>query len=245
MCWGPGVSATIVGIGVVATAVTVKRGTPLAFSVAIAWFTLMEALQFAGYLVINQCDNPVNQMVTLLSILHIVFQPFFINAFSLELVPAAVRRKARVPVYTLCGVSSAIMLLQLYPFPWAGSCAPNVNMCGSPLCTVSGNWHLAWNVPYNGLMVGFDQMIGMKWGFPSYMFVSFLVPILYGAWRFTLFHAIFGPLLAARLTGNVNEVPAVWCLFSLGLVLMALNPVFRQNFEWRDDPAPRPGDGAG
>jgi hypothetical protein len=40
-------------------------------------------------------------------------------------------------------------------------------------------------------------------------------------------------LLAARLTGNVNEVPAIWCLFSLGLVLMALNPVFRQSFEWR------------
>jgi hypothetical protein len=67
----------------------------------------------------------------------------------------------------------------------------------------------------------------------SYMFVSFLVPIFYGAWRFTVFHALFGPLLAARLTGNVNEVPAVWCLFSLGLVLIALSPVFRQNFEMR------------
>jgi hypothetical protein len=242
MCWGPGVSATIVGIGVAATVVSVRRRVPLAFSVAIGWFTLMEALQFAGYLVINQCDNPVNQMVTLLSILHIVFQPFFINGFSLELVPEHVRRRARVPVYTLCGISSAIMLLQLYPFPWAGSCAPNVNMCGSPLCTVSGNWHLAWNVPYNGLMVGVDQMIGMKWGFPSYMFVSFLVPLLYGAWRFTVFHAIFGPFLAARLTGNVNEVPAVWCLFSLGLVLMALNPVFRQNFEWREARARPPAD---
>jgi hypothetical protein len=63
------------------------------------------------------------------------------------------------------------------------------------------------------------------------MVVSFFVPLLYGAWRFTLFHAIFGPLLAARLTDNVNEVPAVWCLFSLGLVLMALNPAFRQPFE--------------
>lgn len=234
MCWGPGVSATIVGIGMAATVVTVRRKVPLAFSVAIGWFTFMEALQLAGYLVINQCDNPINQMVTLLSILHIVFQPFFINAFSLELVPETIRRRARIPVYTLCGVSSAIMLLQLYPFPWAGTCEPNVNLCGSPLCTVSGNWHLAWNVPYNGLMVGVDQMIGLKWGFPLYMFVSFLVPLMYGAWRFTLFHAIFGPLLAARLTGNVNEVPAIWCLFSLGLVLMALSPVFRQNFEWRE-----------
>jgi hypothetical protein len=206
---------------------------PVAFQVAIAWFTLMEALQFGSYLVINQCDSPINQALTLLSILHIVFQPFFINAFSLELVPASVRERWRIPVYTLCGVSSAIMLLQLYPFAWAGNCEPNVNLCGSPLCTVSGNWHLAWNIPYNGLMIHVDQLIGLKWGFPSYMFVSFLVPIFYGAWRFTVFHALFGPLLAARLTGNVNEVPAVWCLFSLGLVLIALSPVFRQNFEMR------------
>lgn len=231
MCWGPGVSAAIVGVGVVATGVTVRRGEPTAFSVAIAWFTLMEALQFAGYMVINQCDNPINQTVTLLSIMHIVFQPFFINAFSLELVSPAIRHRARVPVYTACGISSAIMLLQLYPFAWAGHCEPMVNLCGTGLCTVSGNWHLAWNVPYNGLMVGVDRTIGMEWGFPSYMIVAFLVPVLYGAWRFTLFHAIFGPLLAARLTGNVNEVPAIWCLFSLGLVLMALFPVFRQPFE--------------
>jgi hypothetical protein len=74
------------------------------------------------------------------------------------------------------------------------------------------------------------------------MIVSFLVPLLYGAWRFTLFHAIFGPLLAARLTANVNEVPAVWCLFSLGLVLMALNPHFRQNFEWVKASPRRPAD---
>ena len=79
MCWGPGVSATIVGIGVAATGITVRRKAPSAFSIAIAWFTLMEALQFAGYLVINQCDNPVNQTITLLSMLHIVFQPLFIN----------------------------------------------------------------------------------------------------------------------------------------------------------------------
>ena len=233
MCWGPGVSAAIVCGGVVATVIANRRSVPLAFQVAIAWFTLMEALQFASYLVINQCDNPINQALTLLSILHIVFQPFFINAFSLELVPASVRERWRVPVYALCGISSAIMLLQLYPFAWAGNCEPNVNLCGSPLCTVSGNWHLAWNIPYNGLMIHVDQLIGLQWGFPSYMFVSFLLPFLYGAWRFTVFHALFGPLLAARLTGNVNEVPAVWCLFSLGLVLMALSPAFRQNFEWR------------
>ena len=57
---------------------------------------VMEALQLVGYLVINQCDNPINQAVTLLSILHIVFQPFFINAFTLELVSPAMRAKTSV-----------------------------------------------------------------------------------------------------------------------------------------------------
>ncbi len=233
MWWGPGVSAAAMDAGIAVTIITVRRNAPAAFSIAIAWFTLMEALQWAGYLVINQCNNPVNEAITLLAMLHIVFQPFFINAFSLQLVPESMRRHARMPVYTFCAISSAIMLLQLYPFAWAGTCELGANLCGSTLCTVSGNWYLAWNIPYNGLLIHVDQMIGLKWGFPTYMVASFIVPLLYGAWRFTFFHAIFGPLLAARLTGNVNEVPAVWCLFSLGLVLIALNPVFRQNFEWR------------
>ena len=134
----------MVGAGSVAAAVTVRRGRPAAIPVTIAYFTLMEALQAAGYLVVDQCANAVNQTIAILSIIHIIFQPFFINAFAMELVPDLVRKRARVAVFAVCGGSAVVMLLQLYPFDWAGACRPGSTLCGPMLCTVSGNWHIGW-----------------------------------------------------------------------------------------------------
>lgn len=58
---------------------------------ALAYFTVMEVLQLAGYGVLGACDSSANQAVTLLSDLHIVFQPIVINAFILQIAPAGVR----------------------------------------------------------------------------------------------------------------------------------------------------------
>ena len=41
-------------------------------------------------------------------------------------------------------------------------------------------------------------------------------------------HALIGPILAGRLTANPNEWPAVWCLFSIGIVLVATVPPLRR-----------------
>jgi uncharacterized membrane protein YjjP (DUF1212 family) len=62
---------------------------------------------------------------------------------------------------------------------------------------------------------------------------AFAVPLFYGAWRFVLFHAVAGPLLALLLTGNQNEAPAIWCLFSIGIILIAISPPIRRRIEWR------------
>jgi hypothetical protein len=51
--------------------------------------------------------------------------------------------------------------------------------------------------------------------------------MVYGAWRFAVFHAVAGPILASMLTGNPNEMPAIWCLFSIGIILIALSPTVR------------------
>ncbi|MCC6001712.1 MAG: hypothetical protein JJU19_12740, partial [Pararhodobacter sp.] len=212
MCFTLGVSAAMVGLGGVATGVTLWRRDTPAVPVTLGYFTLMEALQVAGYLVIDQCGAPANQTITLLSVLHIVFQPFFINAFAMALVPRAGPGWMMMLVFSLCAASAVLMLLQLYPFAWAGTCAPGSNLCATQLCTVSGDWHQAWDVPYNGLMVPLETALGTSWGFPSYIVVVFLLPLIYGAWRLALFHALAGPILAGQLTGNPNEVPAIWCL---------------------------------
>lgn len=229
MCWSLAASVAMVGAGGVATALTLRRGEAPVIPLTLAYFTLMEALQVAGYAVIDQCGTPANQSVTLLSVLHIVFQPLVINAFAMAMVARTVAPGMRVLVFGLCAASSVLMLMQLYPFAWAGPCLPGSQLCAERLCTVSGDWHLAWDVPYNGLLAGLPLPgIVAMWGFPSYMLTVFALPLLYGAWRFVLVHLLAGPILAGLTTGNPNEVPAIWCLFSIAIILIALSPMVRR-----------------
>ena len=224
MCFSLAASTGMVALGGVATVTTLRRGSPPAIPLTLAYFTVMEALQVAGYLTIDQCADPVNQTVTWLSILHIVFQPLFLNAFMLELVPADVRARWRWPAMLLAGCASTFILLQLAPLPWAGSCLPGASLCGAPLCTMTGTWHLAWDVPYNGLSTQMVALWGNIGSFPAYPLAVFVLPLLYGAWRFAIFHALMGPIAASMLTDDPNEVPAIWCLFSIGILLAALSP---------------------
>jgi hypothetical protein len=41
-------------------------------------------------------------------------------------------------------------------------------------------------------------------------------------------HLALGPMLATVLTTSPNEMPAIWCLFSVGLCLIALSPWIRR-----------------
>ena len=231
MCWSATASISMVGIGVVVTAVAASRGQPRAIWLTLGYFTVMEALQATGYAVVDQCGTASNQAITLLSYLHIVFQPFFINAFAMELVPELVKARLRRGVYLCCAASSAVMLAQLYPFEWAGSCRLGAALCGDELCLVSGEWHIAWNIPYNGLLLPLENALGIQSSLPTYFLAVFVMPLAYGAWRLVIFHAIAGPILATALTGNPNEVPAVWCLFSIGILLIGLSPLIRRRFE--------------
>ncbi|MBT8408359.1 MAG: hypothetical protein KJN93_01895 [Alphaproteobacteria bacterium] len=217
----------MLGLGTVATGVAIARKEAAPIWVALGYFTVMEALQVAGYATLDACGTPANKAVTWLAYLHIVFQPFIINAFAMELVAEPVRQRVRRAVFALCGVSVAIMLLQIAPLDWAGACRPGSSLCGETVCTRSGERHLAWDIPYNGLFVPLHGMLGYWPPFPSYVITIFGLPLVYGAWRFTLFHMLAGPLLATAMTSDPNEMPAIWCLFSVGIVLIALVPPIR------------------
>ncbi len=230
MCFSVAATVAMVGLGASATAVTLKRGAAPAIPLVLAYFTVMEALQLGGSLTIDQCGNPVNQATTWLSVLHIAFQPLFLNAFALELVGAEARARWWWPAMLLAGCASVFMLLQLAPLPFAGTCLPGSVLCGAPLCTVSGEWHLAWEVPQNGLTAPLVMLWGNIAAWPSYLLAVFALPLCYGAWRFTLFHALVGPFLASRLTEAPNELPAIWCLFSIGIILAGLSPRMWQIF---------------
>lgn len=228
MCWSETASVAMIGIGATATVVSAKQGHPKAIWLTLAYFTFMEVLQIGGYMVIDDCGSAANKSITVMSFLHIAFQPFVINAFMMELLPEHVRLRIRGWVYGLCGLAVLVMLAQLLPSDTYGTCNLDRGLCGEAFCTVTGDWHLAWEVPYNGFFNSYSVVVG---DMPSYALSVFLLPVLYGAWRFAIFNAVIGPILSRALTSNPNEAPAIWCLFAIGILLVALSPKTRRFFE--------------
>lgn len=228
MCWSEGASLAMVGIGAAATFVAARRGMPAAVPVTIGYFTLMEGLQVVGYLAIDDCSLTTNKAIALLSYVHIAFQPIFINLFAMAIIPMVVPERTRRTVLALAGLATALILLRLVPLDWAGQCHAGATLCGTGLCVYTGTWHQAWSLPLNDMWgaLGGDLL---RFGapFPAYMLAVFVMPVFYGAWRFALYHALCGPILARMLTDNPNEMPAIWCLFSIALALVALVPQFR------------------
>jgi hypothetical protein len=197
----------------------------------LVYFSLMELLQGLTYSVIDQCALPSNQIATLLGYLHISFQPFFINMLAMYFIPATVRQKIQGWVYGVCFVSAIFMLLQLYPFEWAGRCILGYFLCSDRLCSASGNWHIAWELPVNGLTnaIAAHPFWGYIFtGYPTYKIAVFFMPLLYGSWRLTTYHFLIGPSLSMALTTNMNEVAAIWCLLSIGILVIVIKTPIRR-----------------
>lgn len=212
MCWSGEASAALATVGMVSTAYAAYKNEPKEIYLPLAYFSLMELLQAYTYSVIDQCGITGNQIATLLGYLHIAFQPFFINMMGMYFIPVPVRERIQSYVYAFCFAFAILMIIRVYPFPGVPMCKVGTLLCGETLCSVSGNWHIAWNVPMNDLFGDF----------PLYALVGLILPVLYGSWRASIYSFVAGPILAYLLTDNPNEQPAVWCLLSIGLLLIVV-----------------------
>jgi len=229
MCWNGEASAVLAATGVASAAYSaLKRNPePPALWGCLLYFSSMEVLQAVSYTVVNECGNPLNQVLTLFGYLHITFQPFFINAVALYFMPKDLAARIAPFAYTACFAGAICMLVQLYPFAWAGACETGRPLCGKLLCTVRGEWHLAWLVPTNGIGNSLTHVNWLGNGYPAYLLTAFAMPALYGSWRFILFSYLAGPFASQLTTSNINEWPAVWCLFSIGLCLTIIKTPLR------------------
>lgn len=227
MCWSASASVGMVAIGGVAAGVSWARGDPKAIWLTLGYFTLMEGLQAAGYAVVDQCSEPSNKALTWASYLHIAFQPIMINAFAMVIAPVALSAARRRLVLGLAALASVVMVVQTLPIEALGTCDPASPLCGAVSCLISGEWHIGWVLPLNGLFNTWPGISALLTPFPAYFLAAFLMPVFYGAWRFALFHLLLGPAAASLLTSNPNEMPAIWCLFSIGIIIIALVPQVR------------------
>ncbi|NBS15355.1 MAG: hypothetical protein EBT06_01620 [Gammaproteobacteria bacterium] len=233
MCWSGEASAVLAMAGFGTAAYVAKKGESKELWIPLTYFACMELLQAATYIYINLCDAPPNQILTLFGYLHIAFQPFFANMVALYFIPVRVKEKIAFPVYALCSVAAVAMLVKMYPFAWAGHCLVGIEgFCGERVCSVSGDWHIAWQMPLNGLMSddGATKFLGFRWGLHAFTYIlaAFWMPIIYGSWRFVGFHYLVGPWISDITTDDPNEYAAVWCLFSIALCVSVIKTPIRK-----------------
>lgn len=219
MCWSGEASTLLATVGLGTTLYAATKGEDKSLWMPLGYFSLMEALQAYTYTVIDDCTNPANQVATLLGYLHIVFQPFLANLISLYFIPKEIRARIEIWVYAIVSVGAVFMLVSLYPFTWATPCEAGADVfCGQSICSISGDWHIAWEIPRTQIW----------FGTLPYVLTTFLLPIAYGSWRMTVYHIITGPTLAYLTTGSLNEFVAVWCLYSIGLLLIVIKTPVRK-----------------
>ncbi len=229
MCWSGEASAVLATIGFGTASYVAYKGESKQLWIPLTYFACMELLQAATYVYINLCDAPPNQILTLFGYIHIAFQPFFVNMVAMYFIPDKVREKISTFVYTVCAIGAIAMLVKMYPFAWAGTCAIGIEaFCGQQACSVSGDWHIAWQLPLNGLAISFNGLFYGLHGI-TYILVAFVMPVIYGSWRFVAFHIVMGPILSILTTRDPNEYAAVWCLFSIALCLSVIKSPIRRH----------------
>jgi len=243
MCWSGEASFVLSAAGLGSTAYLIKNKEEKVLWIPLLYFTAMELLQGFNYMWIGECGVPQNQLFAMLGYIHIMFQPFFCNAVAMYFIPKEVKEKISVYVYAVCFLVPFVWIYKLYPFDWAGACPIGKEpLCGPSLCALRGQWHIAWEFPLNGIFSDrFPDMTGSvatRLGFPiifggihslTYSLAVFFMPILYGSWRASVMAYLSGPVFASLLTSNINEIPAVWCLFSIAICLSAIKSPLRKH----------------
>ena len=111
MCWSGEASAGLAATGFISTASFYYIEESKVLCGALAYFSLMELLQAYTYTVIDECQNPSNQVATFLGYMHIAFQPFFVNAVAMHFIPKSIRERISSTVYLLCFAAAVIFMI--------------------------------------------------------------------------------------------------------------------------------------
>ena len=182
------------------------------------YFAFMEGLQFVQYLVIDQCDNIINNIWTQLGWYHICFQPLFSNIAFSALDPRNRDNKRKTWSFILwyCFITGVLMALRMIipifydkETPFFIPCTPDMEgVCGPRTCSYTGIYHLKWTF----------KMLRASYVFPSlslHFLNMFIAPILMGQSLGSIILFLTGPFIAVFFDVSDGERASIWCFFSI------------------------------
>ena len=210
MCFSENISLAFGVTGLLSSVYFYKKNIYAA--IGIAYFALMEIIQYFQYKVINECNNNYNKFLTKLGYLHICFQPLFFNLWLFAF--------TKKPDFTFIYMSlfAAVLLASrlLYVNDDELCDGENEPLCGKTTCAFSGERHIAWNLRL--------RAAGKNWWSPSLglHFFMWAIPVLtIMQLKPVLAMLITGPYLGYLLTDNIHEQPAIWCYTGIAQMLLS------------------------
>jgi hypothetical protein len=239
MCWSGQASGVMASIGFGGSIYAKLKDEHWFRWGCLAYFSTMELLQAFTYSVIGICaitGTPQgwwNEKLTILSYLHICFQPIPTNLFGLSFSKTGDDLKKWLWIAMPISLfASFLMVSRMYFHGYLGHCDIRTTpLCGMDTCSYHGEWHIAWRLALNS----FDEwdIMGFRMTWFVYNIPVFIMPLFYGGWRWSLYHFVFGILTARLLTGNKDEFPAIWCLSSIAFLIATHIPLVHH---WLETP---------
>eukprot|EP01095_Lingulamoeba_sp_RSL-Kostka_P005836 TRINITY_DN1776_c0_g1_i1.p1 TRINITY_DN1776_c0_g1~~TRINITY_DN1776_c0_g1_i1.p1 ORF type:complete len:259 (+),score=59.39 TRINITY_DN1776_c0_g1_i1:100-876(+) len=211
MCFNQPMSFAMAGIGLLCSIAIYFRTKNLRLSGGMFFFFTMEFLQGFQYIWIDDCDNTINKVLTLLGLIHIILQPFFTHLICSALALDEKTQAKYQVILQFCLLGALWLLLRLLMSPWASDFIDTNSewLRGTQICTYSGEKHLAWSVPL------YDQTYFTA-ASSIHFFLMFAPFFVMGKSMIILgtFLLITGPVLASYVTPNLQEQASIWCFYS-------------------------------
>ena len=183
--------------------------------IPLIFYTLMEVLQTAQYNYVNQCDNIMNKLLTEISYILVVVQPFMWNMIFLYR-----QRKIKLTDFhkgiLYCGIILSLIWIIAHIFRrfsfYGNDEYVNEVTQGKETCTYKkDNEHLYWKYKYN-------SVYGMDANWFMYLVLWFIPGLLIPGEFLTILTLVLGFALSYMYiiyNSHTRDItPSLWCLTS-------------------------------
>lgn len=202
--------------------------------VPLAYFSIMELFQASQYMAIYSELFTLNHVTTMLSYIHICFQPLFLNIFQTAYSNTNAHYYHRI-VYPLCIIAGFGMLLRLkgynYYYDELYKKSLQIYTNETCLCTnyfdhFESNYTLAFidNISHHvGWNISLYKPTYFTYSLNMHGFLTFVLPFVIER-SITVPTAIYiiGIIIGTYSSSNINVQPAMWCYVHVPLMIASL-----------------------
>lgn len=221
MCYNQPTSFLLFGLGFIALSyiTIVKPRLPyMYFSLILIFYTAMELLQAFQYSYVNQCDHPMNKLLTEIAYGFVIVQPLLWNVFFYLNSKGCDKQILFVGI-VLSSIWLIVNLLGRIMYTPKNKITKESSVfAGDTVCTKKNQSHLFWewtSANFGEFNANFLMHL-LIWFIPA------LITIQHRFASIILFISILIGILMAYLSGEFYIFTSAWCYISVPIVLMLL-----------------------